>query len=60
MATQTIPNRSRNSNDAQTRREEALRIAKERLAALTANLPPVTEIFYATNPGPDFTPKAWR
>ena len=60
MATQNIPHRSRNSNDNQARRAEALRIAGERLAAHNANALPVTEIHFTNNPGPDFTPRPWR
>jgi len=54
-------NTQRNTrNDAQARREEALRVAMERLAALTANAVPATEIHYTSDPGPDFMPRPWR
>ena len=61
MATQTIPHRTNTRNTAaQARRDEALRIAREGLAAAQANALPVTEIHYTTNPGPDFMPRPWR
>ena len=60
MATQTIPHRTSNSNDNQARRAEALRIAGERLAAQSTHALPVTEIHFTSDPGPDFTSKAWR
>ena len=47
-------------NDAN--REEALRIAMERLAAhqaATAHVIHAT-VYQATDPGQDFTPRAWR
>jgi len=62
MATQIIPHRSRNLNSpaSQARREEALRIARERIAVHQANALPVIPIHYTSDPGPDFTRRAWR
>jgi len=50
------------STDRHTRREEALRIAMERVAALrTAEAGVISSTVYqTTDPGPDFTPRAWR
>jgi hypothetical protein len=60
MAAQNIPHRTSNSNTTrQAHLAEALRIAQERLAALQANAPQVTEIHYTTDPGPDFTPRRY-
>ena len=50
----------RSDRDArQARMDEVLRIAMERIAALNANAPQVTEIHYTTDPGPDFTPRRY-
>ena len=50
----------RSDRDArQARLAEVLRIAQERVAALNAHALPVTEIHYASDPGPDFTPRTW-
>ena len=60
MATQNILDIVHSHNGSQVRREfdEAMRIARERLNN-SANAVPVTEIHYTTDPGPDFTPRAW-
>ena len=60
MATQTVPHHTRTSNTPQARLDEALRIARERIATLQANALPVTEIHYTSDPGPDFMPRPWR
>ncbi|MCL1986090.1 MAG: hypothetical protein FWG59_06565 [Betaproteobacteria bacterium] len=60
MATQTVTHRPRTSNTPTTHRNEALLIAQERLATLQASARPVTEIHFTSDPGPDFTPRAWR
>ena len=62
MATQNIPHRISNGNQAQARREEALRIAQERLAAHQAAEGHIIRatVYQTSNPGPDFTPRAWR
>ena len=57
MNTQT---RNTRNEESQARRAEALRIAQERLAALTAHAVPATEIHYTTDPGADFTSRPWR
>jgi len=45
----------------QNNMEEALRIARERLAAHQANSVPVIEIHYTSDPGPDHTVRRpWR
>ena len=62
MATRTISHRTRNHNDNQARREEALRIAQATLAARQAADNGIIRatVYQTTDPGPDFTPKAWR
>lgn len=45
---------------AARKRARALGIARELLALAAARAVPVTEIFHASDPGPDFSPRPWR
>ncbi|MCL2122495.1 MAG: hypothetical protein FWH34_00245 [Desulfovibrionaceae bacterium] len=52
-------NTQRNHNDNQTRREELLRMVRERMAAREAAESHVihSTVYNTSNPGPDFTPR---
>ena len=63
MATRNIPHTPRNHNDNQARREQALRIAQAMFVAArqAAEAHVIHSTAYqTTDPGPDFTPRAWR
>jgi len=65
MATQTIPRRTSNRNTAtQARRAEILRMVEvhvaQRLAADDNRGIICSTVYQTTDPGPDYTPRAWR
>ena len=66
MASRIIPRPAHdfNTTEAQANREEAIRIAFERLNAMSPadmlNADIFTDATGMTDPGPDFTPRPWR
>jgi hypothetical protein len=57
----TPSNTTSTTTQAQARRDEAMRIAYERRAALEAQMQDIisAEIHYTSDPGPDYAPGAW-